>query len=148
MTFGGLALDYLLARPPAEWKISAFMRFFPKTPVFGQPPQIIDGYWRLLAFSDICALLAEGFGPLCCAICALCPPPPPLSFPTPCHSRGGGGRHLVNPKFFVAAHCVAVWVAPTMKAKAPSKGAAQSIPVESGEHVQEFKVKWSRTKAT
>ena len=42
-------------------------------------------------------------------------PPPPLSFPTPCRSPGGGGggvgdRHLVNPKFFVAAHCVVVWV--------------------------------------
>ena len=36
--------------------------------------------------------------------------PPPLSFPTPCRSPGGGGRHLVNPKFFVAAHCVVVWV--------------------------------------
>ena len=39
-------------------------------------------------------------------------PPPPLSFPTPCRSPGGGGglgdRHLVNPKFFVAAHCVVV----------------------------------------
>ena len=40
----------------------------------------------------------------------LYPPPPlvvphPLSFP-----GGGGGRHLVNPKFFVAAHCVVVWV--------------------------------------
>ena len=33
---------------------------------------------------------------------------------------------------------------PTKKAK--PKGAAQSILVESGEHVQEFKVKWSRTK--
>ena len=116
-------------------------------------------------------------------------PLPPVSFP-------GGGRHLVNPKFFVAAHCVVVWVAvlwgtttcipcrtfcslslkwncfgnklyvtrdipegkwvpknllapakpPTKKAKPPPKSAAQSIPVESGEHVQEFKVKWSRTK--
>ena len=28
----------------------------------------------------------------------------------------------------------------------PPKSAAQSIPVESGEHVQEFKVKWSKTK--
>ena len=35
---------------------------------------------------------------------------------------------------------------PIKKAKPPSKSAAQSIPVESGEHVQEFKVKWSRTK--
>ena len=35
---------------------------------------------------------------------------------------------------------------PTKKAKPPPKSAAQSIPVESGEHVQEFKVKWSKTK--
>ena len=35
---------------------------------------------------------------------------------------------------------------PTKKAKPPPKSAAQSILVESGEHVQEFKVKWSRTK--
>ena len=49
-----------------------------------------------------------------------------------------GDRHLLNPKFFVAAHCVIV-------AKPPAKSAAQSIPVESGEHVQELKVKWSRT---
>ena len=35
---------------------------------------------------------------------------------------------------------------PTKKAKTPPKSAAQSIPVESGEHVPEFKVKWSRTK--
>ena len=61
--------------------------------------------------------------------CTAVPSPPfvvsrPLSFP-----RGGvGDRHLVNPK----------------RAK-PPKGAVQSIPVESGEHVQEFKVKWSRT---
>ena len=50
-----------------------------------------------------------------------------LSFP-----RGGGGvgdRHLVNPK----------------RAKPPPKGAVQRIPVASGEHVQEFKVKWSTT---
>ena len=34
----------------------------------------------------------------------------------------------------------------TKRAKPPPKSAAQSIPVESGEHVQEFKVKWSTTK--
>ena len=43
-----------------------------------------------------------------------------LDTPPPCRSPplvvlrggggGGGGRHLVNPKFFVAAHCVVVWV--------------------------------------
>ena len=32
--------------------------------------------------------------------------PHPLSFP----GGGGGGHHLVNPKYFVAAHCVVVWV--------------------------------------
>ena len=35
---------------------------------------------------------------------------------------------------------------PTKKAKPPPKCAAQCINVESGEHVQEFKVKWSRAK--
>ena len=34
---------------------------------------------------------------------------PPRSLPLVV-PRGGGGRHLVNPKFFVAAHCVVVWV--------------------------------------
>ena len=50
-----------------------------------------------------------------------------------------GDRHLLNPKFFIATHCFVV-------AKPPPKSAAQSILVESGEHVQEFKMKWSRTK--
>ena len=40
--------------------------------------------------------------------------PPPLVVPHPLSSPGGrgglGDRHLVNPKFFVAAHCVVVWV--------------------------------------
>ena len=35
---------------------------------------------------------------------------------------------------------------PTKRAKPPPNSAAQSILMESGEHVQEFKVKWSRTK--
>ena len=56
---------------------------------------------------------------------------PPLVLPRPWSCpRGVGDRHLGNPK----------------RAKPPRKGAVQSIPVESGEHVQEFKVKWSRTK--
>ena len=39
-------------------------------------------------------------------------PPPPLVVPHPLSfPKGGvGDRHLVNPKFFVAAHCVVVWV--------------------------------------
>ena len=65
--------------------------------------------------------------------------PPPCPSPAVVLPQGGGGGHLLNPKIFVAAHCVVV-------AKPPPKSAAQSIPVESGEHVQEFKVKWSRTK--
>ena len=57
--------------------------------------------------------------------------PPPLVLPRPLSfPRGVGDRHLVNPK----------------SAKPLPKGAVQSIPVESGEHVQELKVKWSRTK--
>ena len=68
------------------------------------------------------------------------PPPPPCPSPPLVPPQGGmGDRHLLNPKFFVAAHCVVV-------AKPPPKKAAQSIPVETGEHEQEFKVKWSRTK--
>ena len=40
------------------------------------------------------------------------PPPPPLVVPHPLSFPGGGlgDRHLVNPKFFVTAHCVVVWV--------------------------------------
>ena len=53
-------------------------------------------------------------------------PSPPLVLP----QWGVGDRHLVNPK----------------RAKPRPKAAVQSIPVESGEHVQEFKVKGSRTK--
>ena len=40
-------------------------------------------------------------------------PPPLLSCPTPCPSRGGGGRHLVNTKFFCYGSlccCVGDWV--------------------------------------
>ena len=35
---------------------------------------------------------------------------------------------------------------PAKRAKPAPKGAAQPIPVHSGEHVQEFKVKWTRSK--
>ena len=47
---------------------------------------------------------------------------------------------------WVPKNLLALAKPPTKKAKPPPKSAAQSIPVESGEHVQEFKVKWSRTK--
>ena len=70
------------------------------------------------------------------------PPPPllvlphPLSFP-----RGGGwGTVTCSTQNFSLQLTVLLWQKP------PPKSAAQSIPVESGEHVQEFKVKWSRTK--
>ena len=71
--------------------------------------------------------------------CFIIPPPPCPFLPLVLPQRGVGDRHLLNPKFFFAAHCVVV-------AKPLPKSAAQSIPVESGEHMQEFKVKWSRTK--
>ena len=35
---------------------------------------------------------------------------------------------------------------PAKRAKPAPKGAAQPIPVHGGEHVQEFKVKWTRSK--
>ena len=47
---------------------------------------------------------------------------------------------------WVPKNLLALAKPPTKKAKPPPKSAAQRIPVESGEHVQEFKVKWSRTK--
>ena len=57
--------------------------------------------------------------------------PPPCPSPPLVLPQGGvGDRLLVNPK----------------RAKPRPKGAVQSIPVECGEHLQEFKVKWSRTK--
>ena len=66
--------------------------------------------------------------------------PTALAYPTPpCPSPGGRGVSLAQPKIFVAAHRVVV-------AKPPPKSATQSIPAESGEHLQDFKVKWSRTK--
>ena len=46
----------------------------------------------------------------------------------------------------VPKHLLAPAKPSTKKAKPPPKSAAQSIPVESGEHVQEFKVQWSSTK--
>ena len=64
--------------------------------------------------------------------------PPPLSFPTPCRSPGGGGgdRHLVNPKFFVAAHCVVVWVTVLW-------GTATCIPCTHGRTFCSLSLKWN-----
>ena len=65
-------------------------------------------------------------------------PHPPGSFPTPCRSPGGGGggRHLVNPKFFVAAHCVVVWVAVLW-------GTTTCIPCIHGRTFCSLSLKWN-----
>ena len=44
----------------------------------------------------------------CKAKCDSFVPSPPLVVPHPLSFPGGGGGHLVNPKFFVVAHCVVV----------------------------------------
>ena len=64
-------------------------------------------------------------------------PPPPLSFPTPCRSPGGGD-HLVNPNFFVAAHCVVVWVAVLW-------GTTTCIPCTHGRTFCSLSLKWNLT---
>ena len=63
---------------------------------------------------------------------------PPLVVP-----RGGGGgglgdRHLVNPKFFVAAHCVVVWVAVLW-------GTTTCIPCTHGRTFCSLSLKWNLT---
>ena len=68
-------------------------------------------------------------------------PSPPVSFPTPCRSPGGGGvgdRHLVNPKFFVAAHCVVVWVGVLW-------GTTTCIPCTHGRTFCSLLLKWNLT---
>ena len=54
--------------------------------------------------------------------------------------KGHSRREVASQNF--ACTCQASY----QKSQTTPKSAAQSIPVESGEHVQEFKVKWSRTK--
>ena len=56
----------------------------------------------------------------------------------------GMGHNVGNKLYFTRYIPEGKWVPKNLLA--PAKSAAQSIPVESGEHVQEFKVKWSRTK--
>ena len=64
-------------------------------------------------------------------------PPPPLSFPTPCRSPGGGGgASLGQPKFFVAAHCVVVWVTVLW-------GTATCIPCTHGRTFCSLSLKWN-----
>ena len=65
--------------------------------------------------------------------------------PTPCRSpplvvpQGGvGDRHLVNPKFFVAAHCVVVWVTVLW-------GTATCIPCTHGGTFCLLSLKWNLT---
>ena len=74
-------------------------------------------------------------------------PPPPhyLGTPPPCRSpplvvpQGGvGDRHLVNPKFFVAAHCVVVWVTVLW-------GTATCIPCTHGGTFCSLSLKWNLT---
>ena len=58
----------------------------------------------------------------------------------------GYGTQFWEQVVFYKGHAPAPAKPPTKKAKPPPKSAAQSISVESGEHVQDFKVNWSRTK--
>ena len=113
--------------------------------------------------------------PLTRTISFLAPPPPPLFCPTPCPSAvaGVGNRHLVNTKSFchgslcccvgdcVVRHChlypLYSWQDILLTfAKMELDSTTMFTPGtnvmfihstgESGEHVQEFKVKCSKTK--
>ena len=106
----------------------------------------------LFLFRACCFLRCLFF---CVSIPTYPPPPlvilPPLSFP----GVGGGGPSLGQPKNFRCGSlccCVGDSVVclrlpsllPRRQNHHPS--AAQSIPVEGGEHVQDFKVNLSKTK--
>ena len=62
--------------------------------------------------------------------------PPPLVVPHPLSFPWGGGGHLVNPKFFVAAHCVVVWVTVLW-------GTATCIPCTHGRTFCSLSLKWN-----
>ena len=64
--------------------------------------------------------------------------PPPCRSPPLVVPRGGGGRHLVNTKFFVAAHCVVVWVTVLW-------GTATCIPCTHGRTFCSLSLKWNLT---
>ena len=65
--------------------------------------------------------------------------PPPCRSPPLVVPRGGvGDRHLVNPKFFVAAHCVVVWVAVLW-------GTTTCIPCTHGRTFCSLSLKWNLT---
>ena len=92
------------------------------------------------------------------------PPTPPVSFPTPCRSPGGGGgASLGQPKIFRCGslcccvggcvvghyhlHPLHSWHDILLTfAEMELDNTTMFPPGTSGEHVQEFKVKWSRTK--
>ena len=83
-----------------------------------------------------------GIHPLTLVPSPPCVVPHPLLFP----AGGWGTVTWSTQNFSLRLIVLAPAKPPTKKAKPPPKSAAQSIPVESSEHVQEFKVKWSRTK--
>ena len=64
--------------------------------------------------------------------------PPPLVIPHPLSFPGGGvgDRHLVNPKFFVAAHCVVLCVTVLW-------GTTTCIPCTHGRTFCSLSVKWN-----
>ena len=72
-------------------------------------------------------------------------PPPPLSFPTPCPSPGGGGRHLLNPKFWVAAHCV--FYGKTTTQECCPKHSSGKCSRSSGAGPRKFTPSWSRSRS-
>ena len=66
-------------------------------------------------------------------------PLPPCRSPPLIVPQGGvGDRHLVNPKFFVAAHCVVVWVTVLW-------GTATCIPCTHGGTFCLLSLKWNLT---
>ena len=65
-------------------------------------------------------------------------PPPCRSPPLVVPQGGVGDRHLVNPKFFVAAHCVVVWVTMLW-------GTATCIPCTHGGTFCLLSLKWNLT---
>ena len=71
--------------------------------------------------------------------CDSTPPPPSCRSPPLVVPQGGvGDRHLVNPKFFVAAHCVVVWVTVLW-------GTAACIPCTHGGTFCLLSLKWNLT---
>ena len=103
------------------------------------------GMWRFplytglqLSSNNLCEVIDSTILATITSPCAYLPlPPPPWSLPTPSCSPGGGG-HLVNPKFFVAAHCVVVWVTVLW-------GIATCVPCTHGRTFCSLSLKWNLT---